>query len=299
VVPDPRPGDLETTPDGDTLREGYVAPPAAQVLRDEPYVAPADPVRRLDLYLPERQNGVVIAWIHAGGWTSGDKSPVPSMLLRQVTRAGFAIASINYRLARYDASGRAIDAFPAAADDVAAAVRWIKSTAPSRGVRADKVILTGGSAGGHLAAYEAAVAAASGDAAASVSAVVDFVGPVDLVALANDSTFGATLASTFMGCARPTAENPRTCSDDVYARGNVPAPSPSVPPAYFAYGADDTLVVPAHHGALLALAWADAKGARTGAFYDQVEGAGHNLDGHVINTRALESFLDAVAAGSL
>jgi acetyl esterase/lipase len=315
VVPDPRPGDMRTDPNADLLPANYVAPPAARVVRDISYgpavaTQPAHPLQKLDLYLPAAGPAPVLVWLHSGGWTAGDKNPVPPMIMRQVSRAGFAVASVNYRLATYAADGTPINPFPAAILDVKTAIRWLKANAAARGLRADKIIVAGGSAGGHLAAF--AVASAAGNRIeptppgslasqnSKVAGLVDIVGPSDLVALSNDSPTGALLASGFMGCRRPTQSDPRTCTDATLARANVaPFLTPAIPPGYFAFGVQDTLVVPATQGAPLAAAWANTKGVDTGAFYDLVENGGHNLDQSVINMRALEMFLDAIVAGSI
>jgi acetyl esterase/lipase len=99
---------------------------------------------RMDLYLPRGvERPPVIFWVHGGGWKIGDKRV--RLLVRDLTRDGFAIASVQYRL-----SGKAL--WPAQRDDVLAAIRWVKVHADELGIDGNRLALAGDSAGGHLAA---------------------------------------------------------------------------------------------------------------------------------------------------
>ena len=70
------------------------------------------------------------------------------MMLRQVQRAGFVVASVDYGLApRWE--------FPAPLRDVKRAIRWLKVNATTYRIDPRNVIVAGGSAGGHLAALAA------------------------------------------------------------------------------------------------------------------------------------------------
>jgi acetyl esterase/lipase len=96
-----------------------------------------------------------ILYLHGGGWTAGDKAPMgtqAALLLAQVAR-GWDVVSANYRLA-----GTA--PYPAAVDDVAAAIRWVRAHGARHGLDPQTVVLAGLSAGAHLAAL---VALSGGD----------------------------------------------------------------------------------------------------------------------------------------
>jgi acetyl esterase/lipase len=99
----------------------------------------------LDLYAPpSTTNAPVLVWVHGGGWARGDKSQVASLPAAFV-REGFVVASINYRLApavKYDAQ----------AQDVAAAIAWLRRNAKDYGAAPEKLFLMGHSAGAHLVA---------------------------------------------------------------------------------------------------------------------------------------------------
>lgn len=103
----------------------------------------------------ERRPGVV--FIHGGGWAGG----TPSWHFRHVhelAAKGYVAATIQYRL-----TGEA--AWPAQIDDVRAALGWLKAHADELGLDADRIAVSGGSAGGHLAA----MAALTGDAPAQAA----------------------------------------------------------------------------------------------------------------------------------
>jgi len=99
----------------------------------------------LDLYLPEGNGPFpVVVNIHPGGFFTGDKDMVPGNPAKAMLEAGYAIASLNYRL-----SGEAT--FPAAVEDVKAAVRFLRANAAKYKLNPDKIAAFGQSAGGNLA----------------------------------------------------------------------------------------------------------------------------------------------------
>src|SRR6202012_1756305 len=108
----------------------------------------------LDLYLPAAgaDPAPLVVFMHGGGWLRVDRSLVsPSFAswrpgpLTRLAAAGFAVASVDYRL-----SGEA--SFPAQLEDVSAAVDWLAGRAGQYGFDAGRVVLWGESAGAHLAA---------------------------------------------------------------------------------------------------------------------------------------------------
>ena len=141
--------------------------------------------QKLDLYPPgeaaSNAPAPLVVWIHGGAWRSGDKRPAPHLdLLRS---AGFAVASINYRL-----SGEAT--FPAQIHDGKAAIRWLRAHAADHQLDPRRIGVWGSSAGGHLAALlgtSGGVAELEGrvgdhlDQPSDVQAVCDWYGPTDLL----------------------------------------------------------------------------------------------------------------------
>lgn len=95
---------------------------------------------KLDLYYPEEADDfATLVWYHGGGLTGGNKH-IPEEFRRQ----GFAVVSVNYRL-----SPRAT--CPAYLEDAAQALAWVFRHIQEYGGSADKVFVSGHSAGGYLA----------------------------------------------------------------------------------------------------------------------------------------------------
>jgi acetyl esterase/lipase len=82
----------------------------------------------------------VVLFIHGGGFRRGDKNSIPAARLRQYLDAGFAVASINYRLT--DTAP-----FPAQYRDCARALQYIRSRAKEWNIDKRLVASTGTSAG--------------------------------------------------------------------------------------------------------------------------------------------------------
>jgi acetyl esterase/lipase len=107
----------------------------------------------LDLYLPPTGGSApVIVYVHGGGWRRGSRrEPLPVLgadFYDSLTEQGFAVAAIDYRL-----SGEA--PFPAALQDVKAAIRFLRAHADQYGIDSRQVIAWGGSAGAELAVLAA------------------------------------------------------------------------------------------------------------------------------------------------
>ena len=97
---------------------------------------------KLDLHRPQGERPQLILYVHGGGWRAGAKEDAP---IGRLMEKGFAIASVNYRL-----STQAV--FPAQVHDIKAAIRFLRAIAGMYHINADKVVIIGSSAGGHLAA---------------------------------------------------------------------------------------------------------------------------------------------------
>lgn len=134
--------------------------------------------QRLDVYRPVGDGPhPVVVYLHGGGWVAGDKAtPADVGMVASIVAHGYAVVSVNYRLAT-----EAV--FPAQLDDVRAALAWVRERGPEHGLDAARVGVFGVSAGAHLAAL------AGVTERETVRAVVGWAPPVDL------STVGADLAA--------------------------------------------------------------------------------------------------------
>lgn len=108
--------------------------------------APISEAQKLDIYLPDekKEKYPVIIFIHGGAWMSGDKRENFSLPILRGLKEGYAVISINYRL-----SGEAT--FPAAIEDVKAAIRFIRANANKYNLDVEQITLFGRSSGANLA----------------------------------------------------------------------------------------------------------------------------------------------------
>ncbi len=107
----------------------------------------------LDIYRPRGASGPcpTLLQIHGGGWTIGRKDQQGLPLMNHMAARGWVCVAPNYRL-----SPRA--KFPDHLIDVKRALAWIREHGAEYGADPDFVVVTGGSAGGHLAALVALTA---------------------------------------------------------------------------------------------------------------------------------------------
>ena len=100
----------------------------------------------IDIYQKNKQSkkAPLIMLIHGGGWQSGTPALMAALAISLVKR-GYIVATPSYRL-----SDEA--PYPAALEDIADALLWLKKYASRYNIDSTKIALAGGSAGGQLAA---------------------------------------------------------------------------------------------------------------------------------------------------
>lgn len=225
-----------------------------------------------------------IVFVHGGGFVGGDKAirdGLTGPVLAQVER-GWDVVSVNYRLNR-DGSAP----WPAALDDVEAAIRWIRVHGPTVGIDPSRIVVAGHSAGGTIAAL-AGVAWNTGDAAYAAVARVD--GWVDISGV-NDFAITAT------------ASLARAWSTDrsLAARMSpVSAIDSADPPGHIIHGDSDGIVALVNAQALKLVA--AQRGARVGldvvdAWSDLTwmpSSVRNHLPTGGANAAALDAFLDGI-----
>ena len=109
-----------------------------------------EPRHRLDVWRNSTTplHAPVIYYLHGGSWTFGDKREQGRPMLHEFVERGWVAVVINYRLAPRDQ-------WPAQIEDATRALGWIKKNIATYGGDPDRVVISGGSAGGHLAALTA------------------------------------------------------------------------------------------------------------------------------------------------
>lgn len=146
----------------------------------------------LDLYLPDSaKKPPLFVLVHGGGFVFGDsQTRQVQWMYRYFRDHGYACATVNYRLAQEAA-------YPAAVEDVKAAVRFLRANADVYGYDGDRIAIWGESAGGYLAAMAAItqdnefdgvryIGQGENPVSAKVSVLVDYYGAVDFGDMAED-----------------------------------------------------------------------------------------------------------------
>ncbi|MDH3654781.1 MAG: alpha/beta hydrolase [Myxococcales bacterium] len=118
-----------------------------RVTRDIVYRRVAGMVLKLDVVAPadDGAHRPAILQIHGGSWVMGDKREQGWPLLSHLAANGWVCFNLNYRLS----PGAT---FPEHLIDLKAGLAWIREHAEQWGIDPDFIAVTGGSAGGHLAA---------------------------------------------------------------------------------------------------------------------------------------------------
>jgi acetyl esterase/lipase len=157
--------------------------------------ASVSPAQKLDLYIPTTGNGPfpVVLMVHGGGFMMGDKADGAGLAgVDQLLAAGYAVASINYRL-----SGEA--KYPAQIQDAKAAVRFLHANAAKYNLNPDRFGAWGASAGGNIVSMLGTTCGVTelegtdlgnDDQSSCIQAVVDWFGPIDFLAM--DEQFAGT-----------------------------------------------------------------------------------------------------------
>jgi acetyl esterase/lipase len=266
------------------------------VTRNIPYAHVGRKPLKLDVYQPRQaragERRPAILQIHGGAWVMGDKREQGIPLLRHLAGQGWVGFNANYRL-----SPKAT--FPDHLVDLKRALAWIREHADEYAVDPDFVVVTGGSAGGHLAALVALTAndpryqPGFEDADTSVQACVPFYGAYDLAntlgTRAGQRRLDFFLARTVLQSRDPAVAEDATPLMHVHT---------DAPPFFVIHGRHDSLVPVAEARELVRRL---RESSRAPVVYAELPGAQHAFDvfhsirsAHVI--RGVERFLRWVHA---
>jgi acetyl esterase/lipase len=148
--------------------------------RNVEYANPDDQHLQMNIARPKSGAGPfpTILCIHGGGFRAGSREGYNQLCIT-LAQHGFVAATMSYRLApKFQ--------FPAAVHDTKAAVRWLRANATRLNIDPNRLGVTGGSAGGHLAQFLGVTAGVKDfegtenpGYSSSVNCVVNFYGPSD------------------------------------------------------------------------------------------------------------------------
>ena len=219
---------------------------------------------RVDLYLPRNAGGAtpVLMYIHGGGWVGGSKEANVLRLLPWLQK-GWAVVNVQYRLGR-------VSRAPAAVEDCLCALHWVRRNADEYGFDASRIVVTGNSAGGHLALTTGMVPASAGldlecqpRVGLGVAAIINWYGITDVGDLLQGEN-EKSYAVRWMGSLPDRLDVARRVSPLSYVRSGLP-------PVLTIHG-DADRIVPHRHAVRL---HEELSGAGVANKLHTVPGGGH------------------------
>lgn len=177
---------------------------------------------RMDIYLPPAQKGPspLVINIHGGGWNKGVKESQTGF--NTFFKAGFAVANIEYRL-----TGQATA--PAAVEDARCALIYLIKNAKQLNIDVNRIVVMGGSAGGHLALMAGLLANdhrfdgnCPGMENIKVAAIIDKYGIVDVWDWAYGPNLTSRSATQWLGSRSKDEAFSKSVSPIYYVNKNSP-----------------------------------------------------------------------------
>jgi acetyl esterase/lipase len=189
---------------------------------------------KLDVYHPSKPADPtpVLMMIHGGGWLFGTKEDSVLHLL-PFLQMGFSVVNVEYRMG-------SVSLAPAAVEDCLCALHWIGRNATKYKLDLNRVVITGGSAGGHLALTTAMVPASAGfenecayeddqgwtgtfvDSRPKVAAVINWFGITDVWDMIQGPNMHG-YAVSWLGSSPNREDLARRVSPLTYVRSGLPA----------------------------------------------------------------------------
>ena len=195
---------------------GYRAIPNITYLTANNYEA------KLDLYQARGQAvpQPTVLYFHGGGWTAGSKESSILTLLPYF-EMGFNVVNVEYRLAR-------VSLAPAAVEDCLCALRWVIHNAKEHNIDTSRIVVTGNSAGGHLALTTGMIPPSAGldrqcpgPEELKVAAIVNWYGITDVADLLDGPNM-KVYAVTWLGSRENRKEIAGRVSPLTYVRPGLP-----------------------------------------------------------------------------
>ncbi len=177
---------------------------------------------KLDIYKRKDATGPqpTLIFIHGGGWTGGTKE-ASILSFMPWLEMGWNVVNVEYRLAR-------ISLAPAAVEDCLCALKWVARNAKTYGFDVNKLVVTGGSAGGHLALTTGMIPDSAGldrecagSALPKVAAIVNWYGITDVVDILDGPNM-KTYAVQWLSSMPNREEIARRVSPLTYVRAGLP-----------------------------------------------------------------------------
>jgi len=190
---------------------------------------------KVDIYQPRNTEGPVPTFIyyHGGGWVAGSKEANVLRLMPYLEQ-GWAAVNVQYRLGD-------VSLAPAAVEDSLCALRWVARNAELYGFDVDRLVVSGNSAGGHLALTTGMMPSHAGldrqclgSETPAVAAIVNWYGITDVSDLLNGVN-QKSYAVRWLGAQHNMYEIAERVSPLTYVR-------PGLPPTISIHGDADPTV---------------------------------------------------------
>lgn len=193
-----------------------------QIFPNLTYVTASNYEAKLDVYKRRDSSGPqpTLIFIHGGGWVGGSKEQ-SVMALMPWFEMGWNVVNVEYRLAR-------VALAPAAVEDCLCALRFIAAQAKTYDIDVNRIVLTGESAGGHLALTTGMIPESAGldrqcpgAPLPKVAAIIDWYGITDVADLL-DGPNRKTYAVQWLASFPNREEIARRVSPLTYVRPGLP-----------------------------------------------------------------------------
>jgi acetyl esterase/lipase len=187
------------------------------------YDAKLDVYRRRDVQTPQP----TVVFYHGGGWIGGVKESAV-MSLMPWFEMGWNVVNVEYRMARHALA-------PAAVEDSLCALRFVVNNAKNYNIDTTRIVVTGESAGGHLALAVGMIPQSAGFtnicagggfagndvAVPKVAAIINWYGITDVVDMLSGAN-ARSYAVQWVGSGRNAAEIAKSVSPLTYVRADLP-----------------------------------------------------------------------------
>jgi acetyl esterase/lipase len=193
-----------------------------QMIPNVTYLTANNYEAKLDVYKRRDASGPqpTLVWIHGGGWTGGAKETQITEFMPWL-EMGWNVVNVEYRLAK-------VSLAPAAVEDCLCALRYVAANAKTYGIDPARLVVSGGSAGGHLSLTTGMIPESAGldrecpgVPLPKVAAIVNFYGITDVGDLLDGPNL-KTYAVAWMGSMPNRMEIARRVSPLTYVRAGLP-----------------------------------------------------------------------------
>lgn len=189
------------------------------------------PATILDVLQPKKRAAAkapAVVVFHGGGWIHSGKETAYTSLCLPYLQRGFVVFNVEYRVASQATA-------PAAVTDALDATHWVFQHARQYNIDPKKIVITGGSAGGHLALMVGMTPkSARLGPIDPVAAIIDGYGITDAVELLN-GPHHQEWANQWIPAGPQCVELARSVSPMTYVRHDLP-------PIFIVQGSDDNTV---------------------------------------------------------